>query len=400
MESMVERFVRYTSINTRSNEESTTIPSTQTQVDFATNVLVPDLKAIGLDEVIYNRENGFVIGTLNANTDEKAPAIGFIAHMDTADYNAENIKPRIVENYDGSDICLNEEHQIYTRRADFPNLKNYIGKSLVVTDGLTLLGGDDKAGICEIMEALAYLVAHPEIKHGKIMCAFGPDEEIGTGADHFDVKQFPVDFAYTIDGGDFFVREVYYKDMKSYQSVLKFIFNHNTQCKTVTINTGVDDRLMDILDNPKDASFTIKPFMMARIVDIENFLRDLEIKTGQEGHSLNIEISDPVIRENNGIYSFDNNTGILRARKHGNAVTDLYGLAENTMLGDDGAVLERLVEDPPDIDISLTINELTSLLFAYRTIEDICFIKGIDVSDSLRAIFDFKKKTNYINEYV
>ena len=91
-----------------------------------------------------------------------------------------NIKPRIVENYDGSDICLNEEHQIYTRRADFPNLKNYIGKSLVVTDGLTLLGGDDKAGICEIMEALAYLVAHPEIKHGKIMCAFGPDEEIGT----------------------------------------------------------------------------------------------------------------------------------------------------------------------------------------------------------------------------
>ena len=400
MESMVERFVRYTSINTRSNEESTTIPSTQSQVDFATNVLVPDLKAIGLDEVIYNRENGFVIGTLNANTDEKAPAIGFIAHMDTADYNAENIKPRIVENYDGGDICLNEEHQIFTRRADFPNLKNYIGKSLVVTDGLTLLGGDDKAGICEIMEALSYLVAHPEIKHCKIMCAFGPDEEIGTGADHFDVKQFPVDFAYTIDGGDFFVREVYYKDMKSYQSVLKFIFNHNTQCKTVTINTGVDDRLMDILDNPKDASFTIKPFMMARIVDIENFLRDLEIKTGQEGHSLNIEISDPVIRENNGIYSFDNNTGILRARKHGNAVTDLYGLAENTMLGDDGAVLERLVEDPPDIDISLTINELTSLLFAYRTIEDICFIKGIDVSDSLRAIFDFKKKTNYINEYV
>ena len=144
MESMVERFVRYTSINTRSNEESTTIPSTQTQVDFATNVLVPDLKAIGLDEVIYNRENGFVIGTLHANTDEKAPSIGFIAHMDTADYNAENIKPRIVENYDGSDICLNKEHQIFTRRADFPNLKNYIGKSLVVTDGLTLLGGSSR----------------------------------------------------------------------------------------------------------------------------------------------------------------------------------------------------------------------------------------------------------------
>ena len=192
MESMVERFVRYTSINTRSNEESTTIPSTQTQVDFATNVLVPDLKAIGLDEVIYNRENGFVIGTLNANIDEKAPAIGFIAHMDTADYNAENIKPRIVENYDGGDICLNEEHQIFTRRADFPNLKNYIGKSLVVTDGLTLLGGDDKAGICEIMEALAYLVAHPEIKHGKSCVPSVQTKKSVLVQNHFDVKQIPL----------------------------------------------------------------------------------------------------------------------------------------------------------------------------------------------------------------
>ena len=116
MEPMVERFVRYTSINTRSNEESTTIPSTQTQVDFATNVLVPDLKAIGLDEVIYNRENGFVIGTLHANTDAKAPSIDFIAHMDTADYNAENIKPRIIENYGGNDFCLKKEHKIFTRR--------------------------------------------------------------------------------------------------------------------------------------------------------------------------------------------------------------------------------------------------------------------------------------------
>ena len=121
--------------------------------------------------------------------------------MDTADYNAENIKPRIVENYDGSDICLNEEHQIYTRRADFPNLKNYIGKSLVVTDGLTLLGGDDKAGICEIMEALAYLVAHPEIKHGKIRICLTPDEEVGRGVDFFDVRAFGADFAYTVDGG-------------------------------------------------------------------------------------------------------------------------------------------------------------------------------------------------------
>ncbi|MDU4874466.1 MAG: peptidase T, partial [Veillonella parvula] len=229
-------FVRYTSINTRSNEESTTIPSTQTQVDFATNVLVPDLKAIGLDEVIYNRENGFIIGTLHANTDEKAPSIGFIAHMDTADYNAENIKPRIVENYDGSDICLNEEHQIFTRRADFPNLKNYIGKSLVVTDGLTLLGGDDKAGICEIMEALAYLVAHPEIKHGRIMCAFGPDEEIGTGADHFDVKQFPVDYAYTIDGESLGQLEYETFNAAGGTVILKGVSVHTGTAKGIMIN--------------------------------------------------------------------------------------------------------------------------------------------------------------------
>nr|WP_054673868.1 peptidase T [Veillonella denticariosi] len=237
MEPMIERFVRYTSINTRSNEDSTTIPSTQTQVDFATNVLVPDLKAIGLNEVIYNRDNGFVIGTLNANTDEPAPpAIGFIAHMDTADYNAENIKPRIIENYDGNDICLNEEHQIFTRRADFPNLKNYIGKSLVVTDGLTLLGGDDKAGICEIMEALSYLVAHPEIKHGKIMCAFGPDEEIGTGADHFDVSQFPVDYAYTIDGESLGQLEYETFNAAGGTVILKGVSVHTGTAKGIMIN--------------------------------------------------------------------------------------------------------------------------------------------------------------------
>ena len=202
--------------------------------------------------------------------------------------------------------------------------------------------------------------------------------------------------------------------MGAYQSVLKFIFNHNTQCKAVTINTGLDDMLMDILDNPKDASFTLKPFMMARIIDLEKFLVDLEIKSGlgeeaslnhedtnlQGSHSANIEVSDPVIRENNGIYRFDNKSGILRAKKHGNAVSDLYGLAENTILGEERGSLEKLVEDQPEIDISLTINELASLLFGYRTIEDICFIRGMEASDSLKAIFDFKKKTNHINEYV
>ena len=192
-----ERFLKYVSIDTQSDEYSDTTPSTLKQLDLGKE-LVKEMLELGITDAHLD-EYGIVYGTIKGNGGT-GDIIGFIAHMDTAAYNAENIKPRIIENYDGNDICLNEEHQIFTRREDFPNLKNYIGKSLVVTDGLTLLGGDDKAGICEIMEALSYLVAHPEIKHGKIMCAFGPDEEIGTGADHFDVKQFPVDFAYTIDG--------------------------------------------------------------------------------------------------------------------------------------------------------------------------------------------------------
>ena len=203
MESMVERFVRYTSINTRSNEESTTIPSTQSQVDFATNVLVPDLKAIGLDEVIYNRENGFVIGTLNANTDEKAPAIGFIAHMDTSpDMTGKDVSPRIVKDYDGSDIVLCAEENIILSPAQFPELLDHKGEDLIVTNGKTLLGADDKAGIAEIVSAIVYLKEHPEIKHGKIRIGFNPDEEIGEGAHKFDVGKFGCEWAYTMDGGE------------------------------------------------------------------------------------------------------------------------------------------------------------------------------------------------------
>ncbi|WP_251422515.1 peptidase T [Veillonella agrestimuris] len=236
METMVQRFIRYVRINTRSDEHSTTVPSTQSQVDFAKQVLVPDLEAIGVDHVMYNKENGFVIGTINANTDEPAPSIGFIAHMDTADYNADNINPRIIEHYDGTDICLNEEKGIYSRISDFPNLTNYIGKSLIVTDGLTLLGGDDKAGICEIMEALRYIKEHPEIKHGKIMCAFGPDEEIGIGADRFDVSQFPVDYAYTIDSESIGHLEYETFNAASGTVILKGISVHPGAAKDIMIN--------------------------------------------------------------------------------------------------------------------------------------------------------------------
>lgn len=198
---LVERFLKYAKTETRSDETSTTIPSTQTQVDFA-HELAAELSAIGLSEVEYHEKNGFVTATLPANCQKEVPVIGFIAHMDTADFSADNVQPQMVENYDGkSAIKLDDQGKYQLTVAEFPNLANYQGQTLITTNGQTLLGADDKAGIAEIMTAMEYLLAHPEIAHGTIRIAFGPDEEIGTGADHFDAKGFAADFAYTMDGG-------------------------------------------------------------------------------------------------------------------------------------------------------------------------------------------------------
>lgn len=199
-EKLVDRFIRYVKIDTRSDANSETIPSTQTQVEFA-KMLVEDLKEIGLEEVEYIEANSFVTATLPANTDKELATVGFIAHVDTADFESENIQPQFVEDYDGEDILLNKEENIVLSPSAFPNLKNYIGKTLITTDGTTLLGADDKAGIVEIMSAVEYLIDHPEIEHGRVRLAFGPDEEIGVGADRFDVDHFDADFAYTVDGG-------------------------------------------------------------------------------------------------------------------------------------------------------------------------------------------------------
>lgn len=195
-----ERLIRYAKIDTRSDVDSTSIPSTKKQFDLL-NLLVDELKEIGLTEVELNPDNAFVTATLPANTDEDLPAIGFIAHVDTADFNSENVSPQIVADYDGSSITLNEKLDIVMDPTEFPNMMGYVGETLITTDGTTLLGADDKAGIAEIVTAMEYLIQHPEIKHGKVRVAFGPDEEIGRGADHFDAKGFAVDFAYTMDGG-------------------------------------------------------------------------------------------------------------------------------------------------------------------------------------------------------
>ena len=198
---LVPRFIDYVKTETRSDATSTTTPSTQTQVEFALT-LKKEIEEIGLSDVFYNEKNGFLIGTLPSNTDKEVRSIGFIAHLDTADFNATNVNPQFVENYDGeSDITLDKDGKFKLTTTDVPNLKNYKGQTLITTDGSTLLGADDKSGIAEIVTAMEYLVAHPEIEHGKIMVAFGPDEEIGVGADKFDVSEFDVDFAYTMDGG-------------------------------------------------------------------------------------------------------------------------------------------------------------------------------------------------------
>lgn len=198
-ENLLKRFLTYVKVNTRSNPNSTTVPSTQSQVDFALNVLKPEMEAVGLQDVHY-LPNGYLVGTLSANDATKTRKIGFIAHMDTADFNAEGVNPQVIDNYVGGSIELGQSG--YTLDpAEFPNLNNYLGQTLVTTDGTTLLGSDDKSGIAEIMTAIEYLVAHPEIKHGEIRVGFGPDEEIGVGANHFDVDDFDVDFAYTVDGG-------------------------------------------------------------------------------------------------------------------------------------------------------------------------------------------------------
>jgi len=199
METLLERFVRYCKINTRSDEKSPTIPSTQSQIEFG-KMLKNELIELGLSEVEHNLKNGFVTATLPSNIDYSVDTIGFIAHFDTADFNSENIQPQIIENYDGTNIVLNQSLNRTLDTTTFPNLKNYVGHTLITTDGTTLLGADDKAGLVEIVEAMIYLLAHPEIKHGEIRIAFGPDEEIGRGANNFDAPAFRAKFAYTLDG--------------------------------------------------------------------------------------------------------------------------------------------------------------------------------------------------------
>lgn len=201
MSKVVDRFLGYVKVDTMSDEETQTIPSTAKQLVLAQK-LYSELIEIGASDVSLD-ENGYVMAHIDSNMDKIVPAIGFISHMDTSpEVSGTDVKPQIVENYDGGNIILNRQKNIVLSPSDFPELKKYKGKTLITTDGNTLLGADDKAGISEIMTAIEYIIEHPELKHGDISVAFTPDEEIGMGAHHFDVKKFKAEVAYTIDGGE------------------------------------------------------------------------------------------------------------------------------------------------------------------------------------------------------
>ncbi len=216
---ITDRFLKYVSFHTTSDPEKDITPSTPGQMVFA-NYLVDELKAIGMSDVSID-DKGYVMATLPANTDKEVPVIGFIAHVDTSpDMSGENIKARIIENYDAQDILLNPELNIKLETSLYPEIKQYKGQDIIVTDGTTLLGADDKAGIAEIMTAMEYLVNNPEIKHGKVRVGFTPDEEIGRGAHHFDVEKFGAEWAYTMDGSE--VGELEYENFNAAGAKLVF----------------------------------------------------------------------------------------------------------------------------------------------------------------------------------
>ncbi len=238
MSKLLTRFLDYVKYETTSDENSTSVPSTANQYEFA-KIIGKELEDIGLSDVSVD-SNGYVMATLPSNIEKQVPTIGFIAHMDTSpDMSGKNVVPKIITNYDGKDIVLNVEKNIIMSTKDFPDLINYVGKDLITTDGTTLLGADNKAGIAEIISAMEYLIENPSITHGTIKIGFTPDEEIGRGADCFDVEKFGADFAYTVDGGP--VGELEYENFNA-ASVKVSIQGRNVHpgtAKNIMINSIV-----------------------------------------------------------------------------------------------------------------------------------------------------------------
>lgn len=276
-EKLIERLTRYAKVDTQSNEASTTIPTTEGQLVLG-KMLVDELKAIGMEEVTVDK-NGYVMATLRANTNKQVPTIGFLAHLDTAtDYTGKNVQPQLHENYDGKTISLNASQNITMEPADFPELENYVGHTLMTTDGTTLLGADNKAGIAEIMTAVEHLIEHPEIKHGKIRVAFTPDEEIGRGPHAFDVNAFGAELAYTIDGGP--LGELQYESFNA--AAAKFFIKGNnvhpgTAKGKMVHSVKIAREIMDAIPTEEAPEFTDGYEGFYHLIDISGTTEETEM---------------------------------------------------------------------------------------------------------------------------
>ena len=372
-ENLLPRFLRYVQIETQSDPTSTTTPSTQSQVDFAL-ILKAELEELGMSDVLYNESNGFVMATLPSNTTKNVRSMGFIAHLDTADFNAVNVNPQIIENYDGeSTIELDAAGKYTLNVKDFPNLKNYKGQTLITTDGSTLLGADDKSGIAEIMTAMEILIKNPEIEHGEIKVAFGPDEEIGVGANKFDVEQFGVDFAYTMDGGP--VGELQYETFNAAQAditihgknvhpgtakntlinalTLAIEFNNALPVDEVPEKTEGSEgffHLTNLAGNPEEATFSI----IIRDHDRERFLaRKALVLDIQEKMNRRFDETRVVIDMNDNYYNMkeviEKDMSIVELAKNAMLELGIKPLIEPVRGGTDGSKISFMGIPTPNI---------------------------------------------------
>lgn len=372
-ENLLPRFLRYVQIETQSDPTSTTTPSTQSQVDFAL-ILKAELEELGMSDVLYNESNGFVMATLPSNTTKNVRSMGFIAHLDTADFNAVNVNPQIIENYDGeSTIELDAAGKYTLNVKDFPNLKNYKGQTLITTDGSTLLGADDKSGIAEIMTAMEILIKNPEIEHGEIKVAFGPDEEIGVGANKFDVEQFGVDFAYTMDGGP--VGELQYETFNAAQAditihgknvhpgtakntlinalTLAIEFNNALPVDEVPEKTDGSEgffHLTNLTGNPEEATFSI----IIRDHDREKFLaRKALVLEIQEEINRRFDEKRVVVDMNDNYYNMkeviEKDMSIVELAKNAMLELGIKPLIEPVRGGTDGSKISFMGIPTPNI---------------------------------------------------
>ncbi|KGL37786.1 peptidase T [Listeria newyorkensis] len=350
---IIERFTKYVKVDTQSSEASSSVPTTQGQLELG-NILVKELKEIGMEEVTID-QNGYVMATLPSNTTKDMATVGFLAHIDTAtDLTGKNVSPQIHENFDGKAIVLNKELGIVLSPEAFPELPTYKGQTLITTDGTTLLGADDKAGMTEIMVAMNYLLKHPEIKHGRIRVAFTPDEEIGRGPHNFDVKAFDAEFAYTMDGGP--LGELEYESFNA--AAARIIFKGNS------VHPGT----------AKDKMINANKMAM----EFHNYLPQEEVpeKTdGYEGfyHLISLNGDVELAKSYYIIRDFDHDAFIMRKAKVSEIVKELQA-----KYGEDNIVLEMNDQYYNMKEKIEPVKEIVDI--AYRA------MKNLDIEPDIRPI--------------